>query len=200
MFTRVVTYTDATNLDAGTAYVRDTANAVLHQQKGFAGTIASVDRANNAFGVLSRWETEADRDASESALLKVREEGQEIIGGTLRVEYFEEVLFELVGGPPKVGNSLLITRVTMDPAKIDDTLAYFTREVLPEIKKGEGVLFVRQIVNRATGEAVAGVGYTDAAAMKAGKAAAEERQRNTRDMPVTIVDRSLREIVFLDQP
>jgi hypothetical protein len=200
MFTRVVTYTGAKDLDAGTAYVRDTASSVLHQQKGFAGTIASVDRANNVFGVLSRWETEADRDASESALLKVREEGQEIIGGSLSVEYFEEVLMEKVGAAPLVGNCLLLTRVTMDPAKVDETVQYFQREVLPEIKKSEGVLFVRQIVNRQTGEAVSGVGFTDAAAMKAAAARAEERQRNTPDMPVTIVSRSQREIVFLDQP
>ena len=90
MFTRVVTYTGAKNLDAGTEYVRDTANPVLHQQKGFAGSIASIDRANNVFGVLSRWETEADRDASESALLKVREEGQEVIGGGGRVHHLVE--------------------------------------------------------------------------------------------------------------
>ena len=200
MFTRVVSIADARNIDAGIEYVRDTVNPVLHQQKGFAGTIAAVDQANNVFGVLTRWETEADRDASESAMLKAREEAHEIMGGTLSVEYFEEVLFEPVGGAPRVGSSLFLTRVAMDPAKIDDNLQYFRREVLPEIKKSEGVLFVRQMVNRQTGDAVAGVGYTDAASMKAGAAAAETRQRNTPDLPVTIVDRSQREIVFLDQP
>ena len=200
MFTRVVSFTDAKDIDAGVEYVRDTVNSVLHSQKGFAGTIASADRANNVFGVLTRWETEADRDASESALLKVREEGHEIIGGTMKVEYFEEVLFEPISGPPSVGSALLLTRVTMDPAKADQTLEYFKREVLPQIKKTDGVLYVRQIVNRKTGEAVSGVGYTDAAAMKAGAARAEERQRNTPDLPVTIVDRSPREILFLDQP
>jgi hypothetical protein len=196
MFTRAVTFTDATNLDAGTEYVRDTANAVLHQQKGFAGTIASVDRANNVFGVLTRWETEADRDASESALLKVREEGQEIIGGALTVEYYEEVLLELIT-PPQVGNSLIVSRAAMDPATIDQNIAYFKREILPQIKQDPGVLFIRQLVNRQTGEAIVGTGWADVASMRAAVVKAEARAANA---PVTITGRSEREIVFLDQP
>lgn len=200
MFVRVVGFTEAKHIDAGIDFVRDTVSSVLHQQKGFAGTIASADRANDVFGVLTRWETEADRDASESALLKVREEGQTIIGGRLSVEYFEEVRLEVVGGPARVGSGLLVTRVTMEPAKIDDNLQYFEREVLPQIKQSPGLLFVRQLVNRQTGDAVVGTGWTDAAALRAGAAAAETRQRNTPDLPVTIVDRSQREVVFIDQP
>ena len=199
MFTRVVQYTDARNIDAGIEYVRDTVSPVLHQQKGFAGSIASADRADGLFGVLSRWETEADRDASESAMLKAREEGQEIIGGSLSVEYFEEVLFEQLA-PASAGNSLLVTRATMDPGRVDEVLALFQREVLPQIKKGPGLLFVRQVVNRQTGDALVGTGWTDAAAMDAAVEAAEERRRNEPDMPVTIVGRSLREIVLLEQP
>jgi hypothetical protein len=200
MFTRLVSFTDAKDIDAGIEYVRDTVNSVLHQQKGFAGTIASADRANGVFGVLTRWETEADRDASESALLKVREEGQKVIGGQLSVEYFEEVLVELVAGPPRVGAGLLVTHATMNPAKVEDNLAYFRREVLPQIKKSAGLLFVRQLVNRETGDSLVGTGWIDAAAMRAGAAEAEARQRSTPDLPVTIVDRSLREIVFVDAP
>ena len=200
MYTRVVGFTNAKNIDAGIEYVRENVSSVLHQQKGFGGTVASADRANGVFGVLSRWETEADRDASESALLKVREEGHEIIGGTISVEYFEEVRYEEVAGPPRVGAGLLVTRATMDPANVEENLRYFEREVLPQIKKNDGLLFVRQLLNRQTGDAVVGTGWRDAAAMKAGAAEAETRQRNTPDLPVTIVDRSLREIVFVDQP
>jgi heme-degrading monooxygenase HmoA len=200
MFIRVVSFTDASNIDAGIEYVRDTVSSVLRQQKGFAGTVASADRTNSVVGVMTRWETEADRDASESALLKVREEGQEILGGRVSVEYFEEVLFEPVTGPPRVGSGLLVTRATMDPAKVADNLQYFQREVLPAIKGNAGLLFVRQMVNRKTGDAIVGTGWTDAAAMRAGAADAEARQRNAGDMPVTIVDRSQREIVFVDQP
>jgi hypothetical protein len=199
MFSRVVTISGARDIDAGIEYVSSTVAPVLHQQRGFRGTTVSVDRASGLCGVLSLWETEADREASDSALLKLREEATEIIGGQLTVELFEEVLFEVVGGPPTVGSSLLVTRVTTDVAKVDETIAYFQREVLPQIKDGPGLLAVREMVNRQTGEALVGTVWTDPASMRAAAEAAMERQR-TVDLPVTIVSRSEREIVLVDFP
>jgi hypothetical protein len=199
MFCRVVTITGAKNIDAGIEYVSGTVAPVLHQQKGFRGTTASVDRSSGLFGVLSLWETAADREASDSALLKLREEATDIIGGQLTVELFEEVFVEIVGGPPVVGSSLLVTRVKGDVAKIDENLEYFKREVLPKIKAGPGLLAVRQMVNRQTGEALVGTAWADHASMRTAADAAAERQRST-DLPVTIVSRSEREIVFVDLP
>ena len=199
MFTRVVTITGAKDIDAGIEYVSSTVAPVLHQQRGFRGTTASVDRSNGLLGVMSLWETAADRDASDSALLKLREEATEIVGGQLTVELFEEVLVENVGGLPVVGSSLLVTRVRSDLARVDQNLEYFKREVLPQIKAGPGLLTVRQMVNRETGEALVGTTWVDHASMRAAADAAVERQRST-DLPVTIVSRSEREIVFVDFP
>jgi hypothetical protein len=197
MFVRVVSFTNAKHIDEGVQFVRDEAAPVLRQQRGYAGSIASADRQNGSFAVLTRWETESDRDASESALLKVREEGNRVVGGTLSVEYFEEVLVEVVGGPAKEGAGLLVSRATMDPAKVDGNLQFFKTQVLPEIKQDPGLLFVRQLVNRETGDAVVGTGWVDATAMQAGLERAQARNVNA---PVTITDRSLREILFVDAP
>jgi hypothetical protein len=199
MFARVVTVKGAKNIDAGIDYVKDTVAPVLHQQKGFAGTTVSVDRAGGLFGVYTVWETVADRDASESASLKLREEAQEIIGGQLTVELFEQNFVEIVGGPPRIGSSLLLTRVRSDVAKIDANIEHFKREVLPKIKTGPGLLLVRQLVNRQTGESLVGTVWADKPSMRAAADAAVERQRST-DLPVTIVSRSEREIVFIDFP
>jgi heme-degrading monooxygenase HmoA len=196
MFTRIVTFIGAKDIDAGIAYVRDTVAPVLHQQKGFRGTTASADRAAKVFSVLSLWDTAADREASESALLKVREEGQQIIGGQLAVELFEEVLVELVG-IPSVGASLLVRRVSMDPAKVDDNIAFFKAEVLPQIKANPGLLAVRQMVNRATGDAIVGTLWTDKATMQDAAADAEKRQGQAAGR-VVFGEQSEREVVFVD--
>ena len=153
MFTRVVQFDDARDVDAGVAFVRDTVTPVLRQQKGFRGVTASADRAAGVVGVLTVWETEADRDASESALAKVLSEGAKIIGGEMSVELYEEMVVEIAGAPRK-GASLLIRRVSMDPAKIDDNLKFFNKTVLPQIKESPGFLAVRNMINRSTGAAL----------------------------------------------
>src|SRR5579859_5377021 len=117
MFTRTVNFTGATDIDAGLRYLQDTVAPLLAEQRGFRGATASADRSGGALGVLSLWETEADRDASESTLVKAREEGRRVIGGEVSVEHFEELLAE-IANPPAPGCSLLLRRVSVDPAKI----------------------------------------------------------------------------------
>ncbi|MBK5306891.1 MAG: hypothetical protein JJD92_09415 [Frankiaceae bacterium] len=198
MFTRIVSFTDAKDLDSGIAFVRDVVTPVLHSQRGWRGTTASADRSAGVFAVLTLWESEADRDASESALLKVRDEGHKVIGGHVNVEYFEEV-----GGAfaamPTIGSKLLVTRVSMDAAKVDEIIAEFGREVAPQITSAPGFQAYRQMVNRETGDAIVGTTWADADSRSKALAMAEERQRSGK-MPVTIRERSERDIVFIDLP
>jgi len=196
MFTRVVQLTGAKDIDAGVAFVRDTVAPLLHQQKGFKGVTASADRAGGVFGVLTLWDSAADRDASESAMLKVREEATKLIGGTMSVEFFEEVVFETTG-PPGPGAALLIRRVSMDPARIEDNLEFFKREILPQIKAEPGFVAVRQMINRQTGDAIVGTVWTDAASMNAAAESAQRRQGQAADR-VTFGEQSKREILFVD--
>lgn len=63
---------------------------------------ASADRAGGVLGILSVWESEADRDASESALGKTRQEAQGQFATGLTVETFEERVL-LMTRPPEVG-------------------------------------------------------------------------------------------------
>lgn len=196
MFSRVVNFTGAKDIDGGIRYISETVAPVLRQQKGFRGTTASVDRSGGVLGVLSLWDSEADRDASESALAKTREEGQKIIGGQMSVEVFEEALFEATA-PPAVGSSLLIRRISMDPAKVDDNLEFFKREVLPQIKANPGLLAVRQMINRDTGDAIVGTVWADEASMRAAAEDAARRQQAAAGR-VTFGEQSKREIVFID--
>src|SRR4051794_4753663 len=151
MYARVVSFSGATDIDGGVQFVRDTVAPLLHQQNGFGGLTASADRARGVLGVLTVWQTEADRDASESAVAKARDEGAHVIGGTMTVEMFEELVVEMAR-PPAVGSALLIRRLTMDPAKIDANAEFFRTTVLPQISAGPGFLAARQMINRASGD------------------------------------------------
>jgi heme-degrading monooxygenase HmoA len=196
MFTRVVQFKGAKDIEAGVAFVRDTVTPVLRQQKGFRGVTASADRSAGVVGVLTLWDSEADRDASESALNKVRNEGAKIIGGEMTVEMYEEMVLESVG-PPRESASLLIRRISMDPAKIDDNLEFFKETVLPQIKASPGFLAVRHMINRSTGDGIVGSVWTDAASMNAAAQAAQQRQAQAEGR-VSFGEQSKREVLFVE--
>ena len=197
MFTRTVTFTGATDIDAGMRYLQDTVAPMLREQKGFRGLTASADRSAGVLGSLSLWETEADRDESGSTLEKAREEAQRVIGGEITVEHFEELLVE-IDKPPTPGCSLLLRRVSMDPAKIDENVSYFRQEVLPQITAGPGFCAVRNMINRQTGEGMVGTVWADEASMDAAAEAAEARRPQAAQRGVTFGELSKREIVFVD--
>ena len=196
MFTRVVQFSEAKDIDGGVAFVRDSVTSVLRQQKGFRGVTASADRSGGVFGVLTLWETEADREASESAMEKVRAEGGKIIGGQMTVEYYEEQVVKMVS-PPEAGASLLIRRVSMDPAKIDENLEFFKTTVLPQIEASPGFLAVRNMINRSTGDGVVGTIWADVPSMDAAAETAKQRQAQAEGR-VTFGEQSKRELLFVE--
>lgn len=199
MFTRIVTFTGATDIDAGVRYLQNTAAPLLRNQKGFRGVTASADRSGGVLGVLSLWDTEANREASDSALDKAREEAQRIIGGRVTVELFEELGVE-TAEPPTVGCSLLVRPISMDPAKVEENLDFFRREVLPQIKAAPGFRAMRQMINRQTGEGMVGTVWADRAAMDAAVEAAEARRPVAAQRRVIFGEQSRREIVFAELP
>jgi len=143
MHTRLLSFTGATNIDAGVDYLRDEALPILNAQKGYRGVTASADRDNAVFSILSLWDTEADRAASDSALGKARDEALKIVGGTMSVENLEEVA-SVITKRPVVGCSLFVSRVSMDPANVDQNIEFFNNEVLPQIKGRTGLLLTTE--------------------------------------------------------
>lgn len=197
MYTRVVTFTGAKNIDGGIAFLRERVVPILNEQKGYGGLSASVDRSGGVLGVLSLWETEADRDASDSALAKQRQEGLDIVGGELTVETFEQLVAE-VSSPPVAGSALMVTRIGMDPAKIDENLAFFKSEIVPRIKATPGFLALRQMMDRKTGRGIVGSAWVDQDAMKTAAADAQARRQEGVARGVEFGEVSYREIVFVD--
>ena len=197
MYTRVLTFTGAKNIDGGVDFIRQKVVPLLNEQKGYKGVNASADRSGGVFGILSLWDSEAAREASESALAKSRQEGLDIVGGELTVENFEQVLSEM-SDPPGPGSALMVTRVSMDPAKVDENLAFFKSEVLPRIKASAGFQAVRNMTNRETGQGLVGTAWANQDAMKAAAEEALSRRPEGVARGVSFGDTSYREILFAD--
>jgi heme-degrading monooxygenase HmoA len=193
-----MTFRGAENIDDGLAFLREKAMPVVSAQSGYRGLTASADRQGRVFGLLSLWETEADRAASENALDDLRQEALGVIGGELEVDNYEQVVVEMGATPPGPGAALLLQRVSMDPARVEDNLAYFKSTVVPQIKANPGFLGVRNLLDRAAGHGIVGTAWADNEARRLALAAGEERRREAADRGVTFVETSEREILFSD--
>ena len=195
MFTRLLTFTGATDVDGGLNYLRDQALPILHAQNGYRGVSASADRSGGVFSILSLWDTEADREASESALGKAREEAGKVVGGTTSVEKFEQVAQEIVR-PPVPGCSLIVARISMDPGSVDDNVTFFKNEAAPQIKAEPGFCALRNMIDRKTGKGVVGTVWETREALDAFAAKRDERRAPAIARGIQFGETSFREILL----
>lgn len=198
MYARVLTWRNAKNIDDGVDYLRDKVGPALRSLAGFRGLAASADRAGGAFGVLSLWDTEKNREESFAALSAAREEATRIVGGDLTIENFEAVVAATGPTPPTVGSALQVRSVSMDPAKVDENIAYFRSTVLPQITAHPGFQNLYNMIDRETGIALVGSAWADEASMSAAVADAESRRQQAADQGVTLGEASYREIVYIE--
>lgn len=198
MFTRLLTFTGADNIDNGVTYLRDEVLPLLNAQRGYRGVLASAARSEGVFGILSLWDTEADREASDSALRKHREEAVKLVGGDLTVEAFEQMAAE-VNEPPTVGAALIMIRISMNPAKIEENFALFTSEILPRLKAAPGLLVLRDMIDRTTGDGIISSVWTDLGALRrASDASIAELRPEIAAHGINFGETSLREIVLTE--
>ena len=198
MHTRVINFTGAKNIDAGVRFLRDKVVPAMHDQKGYRGLIVSADRAGGVLGVLSLWETAEDREASDSMLAASRQEGAEVIGGEMTVEKYELLAEEVGKQPPAPGSALMVTRVSMDPGKVDDNIKFFKSDVAPRITASQGFQAFRNMMNRETGEGIVGSAWSDQDALKKAAADAQARREEATARGVKFGEMSIREIVLVD--
>ena len=198
MHCRVVTFSGAQNIDAGINFLREKLMPVIRDQKGYRGLNASTDRSHGVLGALTMWDTEAERDASWDALAQARQEALDTIGADMSADNYELMLHEIGDVPPAPGCALMLMPVTMDPARVDEHLAFFRSQVLPQIRTAPGFRAVRLLMNRGTGRGLTGTAWSDQEAMAAAAAAAESRRQDAGARGVRFGEPSYREVVLGD--
>jgi hypothetical protein len=196
MHVRITIVDGATNIDGGIEYMKKEVIPGLRQQKGYRGISISGDRAGGVLNILALWETQADLDASESAIEKVRDEAVKVIGGKFTVERYEQLVAEVQAPGPQPGSKLHIREIKMDPAKIDENLEFFKQVIVPEFKSSPGFLAVRNLMNRATGEGRVGTTWADKASLDAQLAQTEQRRSRATERGVQFGQDRLAEVLF----
>jgi len=197
MHTRLLTFRGATDIDGGAAYLREEALPMIRAQSGFRGVTASANRSANVFGVLSIWASEQDRDSSDSALGKARKEALGVVGGDLTVENLEVVAAGAVQ-PITADCKLLITRLSMDPASVDDVIDFFNSEVFPVFKAQPGFCGLHNLIDRTAGKAVVGSAWETSEAIDAYLGIQPGRRKVAESHGVRFDEQETRDIVFTE--
>ena len=79
-----------TTLEEAIAFVREQVAPLLKRQKGFRALIVGVNRDNGRSLVSSIWDSAADREARDAALIELRRQGAQIAGAEqTKVELYE---------------------------------------------------------------------------------------------------------------
>jgi heme-degrading monooxygenase HmoA len=197
MYVRLLNYSGVKDIDGGLTFIREQALPVARQQKGFRGMTASVDRSGGVVGVLARWGTPEDREASFTGQATLRQQGQRVVGA-LEVENFEETVTE-TATPPRPGAFLMVVRVSMDRTRVDDNVAHFKSVVVPRMKEQPGFQAVRQMIDRETGEGAVGTVWADQQSMKAWAEEAKVlREETGKARGITFSEPSFREVVVVE--
>ena len=128
---------------------------------------------------------------------KVRNEAVAAFGGgTQSIERFEQTVAEVGPNPPTPGSKRQIRRIKMDPATVEDNLAFFKSTVLPDIMATPGFQSVRQMINRSTGEGAVGTVWADDESLQAATAKADQRRAMAESRGVEFGEVSTRELLL----
>lgn len=195
MHVRLVTVS-GTDVDAAVKLVEEKVAPVASQQKGFRQLAAAGDRSRGVLSALTVWESKGDLDASESAFAKVRQEVLDGAGGQVRVEVFEQVVWQAGATPPAPGSVLQTVAYKIDPARVEDHISWFKTEVLPAIMSTPGVRAARNMVNRETGAGRVGVIYSDRASLDAAAANRAQRMATARTRGMEFSDDAVFEVLY----
>ena len=195
MYARVVMLTGVQDIDAAVTYLQETALPILESQRGYKGVSAGADRSAGLLGLLSLWETAADREASDSALAKAREDARNDLATGMTVELLDQLAGK-ISKQPQVGDALALTRINIEPSRIAENVERFNQEILPQVSQMAGFRSARILINPSTGEGAVSSVWDNEQNRTAALEAAQAIRADAATRGVTFGDRILGEIVF----
>jgi heme-degrading monooxygenase HmoA len=157
---------NASSLDTGIAYLRETVMPLLEGLDGYIGISLLVDRKSGRCITTSAWESEDAMHACASAVEDVRNHAAEIMGdnGTPTVDEWEIAVLHREHEAGE-GACVRVTWANVDPAQVDSGIEVF-KSALPAMQELDGMCSASLFVDRARGRGVTSVAFESADAME----------------------------------
>jgi hypothetical protein len=178
MFVRATTiHADLAKLEDGITFVRDMVVPAVDTLPGSLGLSMFVDRETGTTTTTTAWETEQARADADEVLTPLRAKAVRIVGGGTPVtELFELAVIDR-HRPAQRGFFTRMTRVTIDPARVEDAIDAYTSSTLHDLQLLDGYCSAVLLVDRPRGLGVVTVTLDSRAHLESSRPRAEEIRR-----------------------
>jgi len=182
MFARVTRFQAAPDqLDALITMYREELAPAVGQQAGNLGAALLVDRTSGAGHSITYWDGAATMEASEQAVVPLRERVAQAGAQLGEIDRLEIVIQERTQ-PTRANTFVRVNDFRGTPANVDESIAFARDRVLPVLKAQKGFRANVVAVNRATGRLLASSIWDTAAEREASEPVIAELRREAGRM------------------
>jgi hypothetical protein len=142
----------------GVAHIEKSDRYVVEAAPGNRGLTTLVDRKTGVIVAISYWDDLGQ--SSEAALTKAREGAAKAAGGALITENFEIAVTERLAVPDP-GATVQMTRIQLDPLRVDAGLAFVRDELLQRLSACSGLCSAELLIDRVIGNGLLVTTWTD---------------------------------------
>lgn len=177
MYARVnIIFGTEDKVGAGVAHIEKSGRAAVESATGNRGLTTLVDRQAGVIVAMSYWDDL--RHSSGAALTKAREGAAEAAGGSLITESFEVAVAEQPTVPDP-GAPVQMTRVQLDPVRVDAGVAFVRDELLQRLSACSGLCSAELLIDRKIGNGLLVTAWTDQEAASRAQTLLDELRRHT---------------------
>jgi len=142
----------------GVAHIEKSDRYVVEAAPGNRGLTTLVDRKTGVIVAISYWDDLGH--SSEAALTKARAGAAKAAGGALITENFEIAVAGRLAVPDP-GATVQMTRMQLDPLRVDAGLAFVRDELLQRLSACSGLCSAELLVDRVIGNGLLVTTWTD---------------------------------------
>lgn len=152
MFARYTTVRgDPDKIEAAVEYADGEARAAVEATPGNLGFAVLADPASGRLLGASYWDSPESMSAAEAALAEVRATAARTADGEVSIERFE-VMIGFRHSIPGRGALVRMSRLQVEPARVDDALTIMREKAVPRLKGADGLCSFQLLVDRDTGD------------------------------------------------
>jgi len=181
MFARYTTVRgDPSKMESAIDYVDGQARAAVESTEGNRGFAVIADAEGGRIIGASYWDRAESMRASEAGLAGTRDDAAAALAGEVSMESFEMTLGFRHSIPAR-GAIVRLSRLEVDPARVDEAISLMREETAPRVKGAEGLLSFQQLLDRNTGSGMIVTTWESQAATEAFWPTAEQLRARASD-------------------